>query len=129
VANDRAGDDSFRPGSATRCVLDRVADKWTVLILSILRSGPQHFLKLHRSIGDVSRKVLTESLRRVERDGLIKRGPRKESSTVVYSLSESGRSLCAPIDALRRWAEQNADLVQKSQRAYDAAHRASVVKN
>ena len=113
--------DAFRIGTPARCLLERIADKWAVLILSTLLRAPSYFLELHRQIGGVSRKVLTVELRKLERDGLIERRPDGDSSGVRYSLTSVGKSLCDPITALRRWAEKYAGDIERAQKRFDDA--------
>jgi DNA-binding HxlR family transcriptional regulator len=90
----------------TRQVLNRIADKWTVLIVSSLEGGTKRFSTLRREIGGVSQKMLTQTLRGLERDGLVTRTiypsvPPK----VEYSLTPLGRTLVALLDAIRVWSE------------------------
>ena len=117
--------DAFKPGSPARCLLGRIADKWAVLILSTLLRSPSYFLELHREIGGVSRKVLTDELRKLERDGLIERRVNGDSSRVRYSLTALGKSLCSPINGLRRWAEKHAAGIARAQMQFDrvATHK------
>ena len=106
------------PGSA-RCVFDRISEKWTFRILSRLVLTPMHFLALQRSIEGISRKMLTETLRNLERDGLVTRRPDLHGPAVEYSLSGLGQTLCTPLETLRQWSEQNADAVEAARRRYD----------
>jgi DNA-binding HxlR family transcriptional regulator len=98
---------------STRLVLDRIGDRWTVLIVDSLSGGPLRFSKLREAVGAVTPKVLAETLRALQRDGMVTRAayagmpPRVE-----YALTDLGRALRSPIDAVRSWAEANAgDLV------------------
>lgn len=105
----------------TRLVLDRVADKWTVLILGLLERGPMRFNRLRREIEGLSQKVLAQTLRSLERDGLVTRTAYPTVPvTVEYALTPLGRTLAVAVDALRRWAEENMGQVADAQRAYDA---------
>ena len=113
--------DAFKIGAPARCLLERIADKWAVLILSTLLRAPSYFLELHRQIGGVSRKVLTDELRKLERDGLIERRANGDSSRVRYSLTALGKSLCSPINDLRRWAEKHAAAIGRAQVQFDRA--------
>src|SRR4051812_9045618 len=113
--------EAFKTGSPARCLLQRIADKWAVLILSTLLQRSAHFLELHREIGGVSRKVLTDEVRKLERDGLVQRRADRDSSGVRYSLTTLGKSLCTPINQLRRWAEKNAVQVERAQMKFDEA--------
>ncbi|SHI47577.1 transcriptional regulator, HxlR family [Roseomonas rosea] len=104
----------------TRVVLDRIADKWAVLILGLLAEGPMRFNSLRRSIERLSQKVLAQTLRRLERDGLLTRTAFPTVPvTVEYALTPLGRTLAETVDALRLWAEAHITEVQAAQRAYD----------
>ena len=116
-----ADGEAFKTGSPARCLLERIADKWAVLVLSTLLQRPAFFLELHRDIGGVSRKVLTDELRKLERDGLVQRRIDGDSSGVEYSLTALGKSLCTPISELRRWAEKHAEQIQRAQTLFDEA--------
>lgn len=105
----------------TRLVLDRVADKWTVLILGLLAVQPVRFNQLRRRIEGISQKMLTQSLKSLERDGLVRR--RVFASvpvTVEYSITPLGATLVDTVNALRQWAEAHMDEVAEAQRRYDA---------
>ena len=96
----------------TRCpvrdVLDHLSDKWTTLIVIALAGGPRRFGELNRSIPDISKRMLTQCLRNLERDGLITRQVFPTSPpSVEYRLADLGRSLLYPIDVLVGWAEAN----------------------
>jgi len=98
--------DVFNPGCGSREVLDLVADKWSALILYALLTGPRRHAELMRAIGDISQKMLTQTLRALEADGLVHR----EVFPVVpphveYSLTELGRSLSPLLRELCRWSE------------------------
>ncbi|WP_181275505.1 winged helix-turn-helix transcriptional regulator [Brevibacterium oceani] len=100
--------DAFDPECPTRVILDRVGDKWTVLIIEILDDGPKRFGEIRQAIGGITPKVLTSTLRSLVADGLVTRQSYGEvPPRVEYSLTELGRSLQAPVAALRRWAELN----------------------
>lgn len=106
----------------TRQVLDCVADKWTVLVLGLLRSGPWRFRQLRKGIDGLSQKMLTQTLRALERDGIVRRevfacSPPK----VEYSLTPLGCSLAATLDELRLWAERHMEEVLRHRALYDVA--------
>lgn len=105
-----------------RDVLDRVAQKWTLLLLISLTTGPKRFSALQRQVGDISKRMLTQSLRELERDGLILRTvyPTKPPS-VEYALTALGRSSLEPIAVLTDWAESNHDRIRAARAAFDAA--------
>jgi DNA-binding HxlR family transcriptional regulator len=106
----------------TRLVLDRVADKWAVLILGSLRDEPVRFNELRRMIEGISQKMLSQTLKSLERDGLVSRKAIPTVPvTVEYSITPLGRTLSATVDGLRVWAETHIDKVLKAQKQYDAA--------
>ena len=98
--------DAFDPECPTRVLLDRVGDKWTVLVVGALADGPLRFTQLRTRIGGVSGKVLTATLRALARDGLITRTAYPSiPPRVEYELTDLGRSLREPIEVLQKWAE------------------------
>lgn len=106
----------------TRMVLDRIADKWAVLVLGLLDEGPQRFNQLRRTIDGVSQKMLSQTLKSLERDGLVhRRAIATVPVTVEYSITPLGRTLAATVDALRVWAEAHIVEVQRAQKRYDKA--------
>jgi DNA-binding HxlR family transcriptional regulator len=103
---------AYAASCPTRQALDRIADKWTVLIIGLLANRPHRFGELLRGIDGISQKMLTQTLRSLEFDGLVSR--RVEPTvpvTVEYSLTATGRTLTEPLDAIRRWAEQHIEAV------------------
>src|SRR6266481_9836918 len=108
----------------TRQILDRVGDKWAVLILLLLRSGPVRFNQLRRAIEGISQKMLSQVLKSLERDGLIKRRAiATVPVTVEYSITQLGVTLAGAVDPLRDWAEQNLKDVLAAQRRYDSQQK------
>lgn len=107
---------------AVSAVLARIGDKWSVLIVSRLGNGPIRFNALKRDIGGISQRMLTLTLRGLERDGLITRTvfptvpPR-----VDYALTALGRSLLAPVSALGDWARKNRSRIEDAQAKFDRA--------
>ncbi|MEP7210810.1 MAG: helix-turn-helix domain-containing protein [Alphaproteobacteria bacterium] len=92
----------------TRVVLDRIADKWTVLIMGLLTERPMRFNQLRKSIEGLSQKVLTQTLRTLEADGMVTRTAFPTVPvTVEYALTPLGRSLGKTLDGVRVWAEKN----------------------
>ena len=90
----------------TRQALDRIADKWTALIVGLLADRPQRFGELRRGIEGISHKVLTQVLRSLERDGLVARRVLEGvPPKVEYSLTATGETLVEPLAAIRQWAE------------------------
>jgi len=102
-------------------VLSRVGDKWTVLVVSTLGDGPKRFNELRKALGSISQRMLTLTLRGLERDGLVTRTvfptipPR-----VDYELTPLGRSLLAPVSELGRWARRNRATIAEARRRFDA---------
>lgn len=119
--------ETFRPNvydesCPTRHVLDLIGDKWAALIVGLLEEQPQRFGALHRQIGGISQKMLTQTLRRLERDGLVQRRVYAEvPPRVEYALTPLGQTLCTPLGVLRTWAEANIIAVQAAQQRYDRA--------
>jgi len=105
----------------TRVVLDRIADKWTVLILGLLGQQPRRFNALLREIEGLSQKMLSQTLKRLERDGLVRRTVFATTPvTVEYALTPLGETLAESLATLIRWAEDNIEAVQAAQRMFDA---------
>jgi DNA-binding HxlR family transcriptional regulator len=110
----------YDPDCPTRAVLDRIGDKWTVLVVLVLLEGPRRFSQLRLRIGGVAPKVLTQTLRRLERDGIITRAAFAEiPPRVEYELTPLGRSLEQPIRAISAWAEENMPQISQARDAYD----------
>lgn len=98
----------YDAGCPGRLVLDRIGDRWTVLIVGVLSEGTHRFSALRDAIGGITPKVLTQTLRALEHDGLVVRKVYAEvPPRVEYSLTELGRSLIRPIGQIRAWAEEN----------------------
>jgi DNA-binding HxlR family transcriptional regulator len=114
--------DPYHAGCATRRILDRIGDRWTVLIVGVLGDGDARFSELRRRIDGVSQKMLTQTLRGLERDGLVRRTVYPEVPVrVVYGLTEAGRTLLEPLRALQEWSIEHLGDVSASQEAYDRA--------
>ena len=113
--------DVYAAACPTRQVLDRIGDKWTVLVLGLLEDGPMRFSELQRCIVGISQKMLTQTLRNLERDGLVNRTQYPEiPPRVEYSLTPLGETLCDPIAAIRYWAEEHIEQVTVAQVEYDS---------
>jgi len=98
----------LKPQCPSRIVLDRIADKWTALIIQVLANGTRRYAALQREIGGISQKMLTQTLRSLERDGLVLRKAYPvDPPKVEYSLTRLGRTLIDPLDALCRWSEKH----------------------
>lgn len=110
----------------TRQVLDRIGDKWAVLILIQLESGVLRFNELRRRIEGISQKMLSQTLRSLERDGLVARRVFPTVPvTVEYSPTPLGRTLAATVHQLTLWAETHIAEIQEAQRRYDRGETAS----
>ena len=104
----------------TRLLLDRIADKWTVLVVGALEKRTKRFGELRREIGGISQKMLTQTLRRLERDGLVSRTVYPSvPPRVEYALTTLGRKLIPVLDAIRTWSHSNISDVLKAQKRYD----------
>jgi DNA-binding HxlR family transcriptional regulator len=112
--------DPYAANCPTRLVLDRIADKWTVLLLILLSRRPWRFNELRREIGGLTQKMASQTLKGLERDGLVKRKVTPTVPvTVEYSITPLGRTLSDTVDGLRIWAEQHMSDVAKAQKLYD----------
>ena len=113
--------DPFRDGCPTRRILDRIGDRWTVLVVGALADGTLRFSELRRRVDGVSQKMLTQTLRELERDGLVLREMHVAVPVrVEYTLTPSGRSLLDPLAALRAWSIEHFGEVQDAQLAWAA---------
>jgi len=109
----------------TRTVLDRIGDRWTTLVVLLLADRPRRFSELGRMIEGISQKMLTQTLRGLERDGLATRTVHAEvPPRVEYELTDLGRSLIAPLSALDAWAREHIAAVETARERYDA-HKAA----
>ena len=110
----------FNKNCPTRLVLDRIADKWTILVVSSLETETKRFGELKKEIDGISQKMLTKTLKGMERDGLIKR---KAYPTippkVEYSLTDLGVTLVEMLQNIQFWAENNIEQIIKSQNKFD----------
>jgi DNA-binding HxlR family transcriptional regulator len=107
-------------GCPIRDVIERIGDKWSVLLVVRLREGPARFSVLLRATEGISRRMLTRTLRLLERDGLVARTvfPTTPPS-VEYALTELGRTLAGPLDTLSAWALQHHDEVAQARHRFD----------
>jgi DNA-binding HxlR family transcriptional regulator len=114
--------DECRPVSE---ILARVGDKWTVLVVSLLGDGPMRFTELLRAIDGISQKMLTTTLRSLERDGFCTRTVFPEvPPRVEYELTDLGRDLLVPVKALGEWAIANRERVDAARRRFDGRNAA-----
>jgi DNA-binding HxlR family transcriptional regulator len=112
--------DPYQAGCPTRRILDRIGDRWTVLVVGVLGEGEARFSELRRRVDGISQKMLTQTLRGLERDGLVRRTVRAEVPVRVdYALTEAGRTLLGPLRALEAWSIEHLGEVSASQEAYD----------
>ncbi|MGH7936807.1 MAG: winged helix-turn-helix transcriptional regulator [Chthoniobacterales bacterium] len=103
----------MNPQCLSRVVLDRIADKWTALIIYVLATGTRRYAALQREIGGVSQKMLTQTLRSLERDGLVLRKVHPVvPPKVEYSLTPLGRTLIEPLKAICSWSEKHLPQLQ-----------------
>lgn len=107
---------------ATRPILEQIANKWAVLILSVLCNQPSRFNDLKRRLDGITHKSLSDALKRLERDGLISRAilPTQPIG-VEYTITELGASLREPFAALYNWSLANGGKMTMAQQAYDSA--------
>ena len=105
-----------------RDVLDRIGDKWSVLLVTELKDGPLRFGVLRRRIVDISQRMLTETLRQLQRDGYVSRQvyPTVPPS-VEYRLTDLGQSLLVPLDQLASWSAHHHDAVRAARLSFDNA--------
>jgi DNA-binding HxlR family transcriptional regulator len=110
----------FEIGSPTRLALDCLAHKWTVLIILALKPGPLRFTHLRKAVPGVTPQVLTQSLRDLQRNGLLVRKSYDEiPPRVEYGLTDLGFSLCEPVTAIRVWAEKHGPAVLQARKRHD----------
>src|SRR3954454_20591208 len=116
--------DDYAVGSPTRLALNVLAHKWTLLIVLALKQGPLRFTRLRTMVSGVASQVLADSLRELERDGIVVRQEYPAVPPhVEYSLTELGASLCEPARAIRAWAERNGQAVIAARQRYDGVIR------
>ncbi|WP_307847086.1 helix-turn-helix domain-containing protein [Micromonospora sp. D93] len=114
----------YRADCPTRHILDRIGDRWTVLIVGALWDGSARFSELRRRVEGISQKMLTQTLRGLERDGLVRRTVHPEVPVrVEYALTEAGRTLREPLRALQQWSIAHLADVSTAQETYDQANR------
>ena len=107
--------------STVNQLLARVGDKWSLLVIRSLGGGPHRFNALKREIGDISQKMLSATLRNLERDGFVTRTVTPVvPPQVEYALTPLGVELLTPVRALTEWTARNADRIDAARAAYDA---------
>jgi DNA-binding HxlR family transcriptional regulator len=111
---------AYNSACPSRQVLSRVGDKWTALVIGILERGTVRFGVLRREITGISQKMLTQTLRNLERDGLIERRIFAEVPVrVEYSLTELGKSLVPVLTSLIQWSESHLTEIEAARRQFD----------
>ncbi len=114
--------DAYDPDCPTRQILDRIGDKWAVLILLTLKDGPVRFNLLRRRIGAISQKMLSQTLKSLERDGLVSRAAYPTVPvTVEYALTPLAGGLIGILDDITRWAETHVGAIMAARRTHDGA--------
>lgn len=114
----------MQPCVLAREILDRVGDKWSVLVIVLLADGRMRFTEIKRATNGVSQRMLTLTLRALERDGLVTRTVHPTiPPRVEYELTPLGRTLLGPLKALAQWAVDNRDVIGGARERYDAAQR------
>jgi DNA-binding HxlR family transcriptional regulator len=116
----RVAYDAFLAGCPTRKLLDRISDKWVSLVLAALANGPRRYNHLARTIAGVSQKMLTQTLRTLERDGLVSRTVTPAVPVRVdYALTPLGETLLPVMGAIKNWAETHIEAVESARADYD----------
>lgn len=112
--------DAYNPNCPTRHILDRIGDKWAVLVLLSLKDGPVRFNLLRRRIGAISQKMLSQTLKSLERDGLVSRAAfATVPVTVEYRLTPLAGGLIGILDQITGWAEAHVGDIMAARRAHD----------
>lgn len=113
-------------GCPIRSVLDRISDKWSLLLLNALADEPKRFMGLRREVPDISQRMLTQTLRQLERDGLISRTVVPSVPiNVTYALTELGHSFMVPAQILMEWARDAHPRIREARQHYDAEQRST----
>lgn len=110
-------------GCPSRLIMQRLGDKWTPLVLLALEEHPHRFSHIRDRIGGITPKVLTQTLRTLERDGLLTRTIYPQvPPRVEYELTELGHSVLGPMEILRLWSQEHAKKILEARDTYDALH-------
>ena len=119
---------AFLAACPSRQLLDRLSDKWVTLVVKSLSDGPRRYSEISRDVAGVSQKMLTQTLRSLERDGLVEREVTASVPVRVdYRLTELGTNLLPLVAAIKSWAEQHMDDVHAARERYDAMQEAAGV--
>ncbi|MET3614509.1 DNA-binding HxlR family transcriptional regulator [Rhizobium aquaticum] len=124
--NDNGACNSYDPSKCPTVseMLSRLGDKWTVLVIMMLRDGPKRFSELKRDVVGISQRMLTLTLRALERDGVVRRTVfTTVPPSVEYELTDLGQSFAEPIVSLGSWVFSNHMTIQKARREFDARHQ------
>lgn len=114
-------DDALTALCPIRDVLDHIGDKWSVLLLSQLRDGPKRFGALRRAVTDISQRMLTETLKDLQRDGFVSRTVHPTvPPSVEYALTDLGRDLLGPVDQLVEWVTMHHDEVREARARFES---------
>ncbi|MFE1312165.1 winged helix-turn-helix transcriptional regulator [Streptomyces sp. NPDC058755] len=117
--------DAFLAACPTNNLLGRLSDKWVGLVVAALSPGPMRYSDIGRKVAGVSPKMLTQTLRTLERDGIVSRAVTPSVPVRVdYELTPLGRSLAGLLTAVKTWAETHFEEVQEARERYDAEHPA-----
>ena len=112
---------AFSVDCPARLLFDQVADKWSMMIMTVLEAGPTRFNELRRRLTGVSQKSLSTTLKRLERNGIVERRVVDTNPPgVLYRMTPLGRTLLPPFQAIYRWAHDNMQAVEAARSAYDA---------
>ena len=110
----------FHVDCPSRILFDQIADKWSMMVLTVLDQGPLRFNEIKRRLEGVSQKALTQCLRRLERNGLVSRHVIPMSPVAVeYEITALGRTLQPPFKALYAWTMQHMDKVEEARSQFD----------
>lgn len=120
----------FNVDCPSRLLFDQIADKWSMMILTVLSDGPTRFNEMKRQLEGVSQKSLSQTLRRLERNGLVTRRVLDTAPIAVeYALSPLGATLLEPFRALYRWTCEHMPAVNAARNAYDRRHSLDSTEN
>jgi DNA-binding HxlR family transcriptional regulator len=118
-----SADKPFDTSCPVRGVLDNISDKWSMLLVMTLATGPKRFNQLKRDVPDISQKMLTQTLRDLQRDGMISRHVfDTKPPSVEYRLTPMGQSIIVPFGHLIRWANMNHPDIDEARTLYDGAN-------
>ncbi|MFZ6181690.1 winged helix-turn-helix transcriptional regulator [Nannocystis pusilla] len=111
-------------------VLACIGDKWTILVIRMLSAGPLRFSELRRAVGSISQKVLTSTLRNLERDGFVIRTVTPSTPPRVdYELTALGRDLLVPVNVMAEWALGHRLQIERARQRYDALQEAAATRD